>query len=81
MDQDEMTRVDIPGSFVARVKYGKIVGFDFEPAAAFAGWFGPEIEIVDGPEVQAEDFWNMVSAKISHDYDFKSSVIAVNWAC
>jgi hypothetical protein len=79
--QDELTRVTIPGEFRARVKYGKIVGFDFEPASAYAGYFGPEIIHVDGPEIQAEDLWDMVSAKLSHDYDFKSSVITVNWTC
>ena len=81
MDQEEMTRVSIPGEFRARVKYGRIVGFDFEPASAYAGYFGPEFVIVDGPEVRSEDFWDMVSVKLNHDGDFKSSAISVNWAC
>ena len=77
----ETTHVQIPGSMSARVAHGRIIGFDFSPAAAYAGYFGAEISISEGPEITAEDFWDMVSAKLSHDGDFKSSAISVNWAC
>jgi hypothetical protein len=45
MDQEEVTRVSIPGELRARVQYGRIVGFDFEPASAYAGYFSPEFVI------------------------------------
>lgn len=77
----ETTHVQIPGTMSARVAYGRIIGFDFSPSAAYAGYFGPEINITEGPEIIAEDFWDMVANKLAHDYYMQSSTITCQWAC
>lgn len=75
----EETIVHIPGSMKARVQHGRILGFDFMPSASYAGYFGPEINISEGPEITAEDFWDMVSSKLVVPSDMQSSSFIASW--
>ena len=77
----ETTYVQSPGSMSARVAHGRIIGFDFSPAAAYAGYFGAEISISEGPEITAEAFWDMVANKLSVTPDMQSGVITASWIC
>lgn len=76
---NEMTEVQIPGTMIARVQYGQVTGFDFSPSASYAGYFGPEINIIDGPDIPAEDFWDMVSKKLAITSDQQTSVFVATW--
>ena len=76
---NEATEVQIPGTMTARVRYGQIVGFDFSPSAGYAGYFGPEINIIDGPDISAEDFWDMVSKKLIVTPDMQTSAFVATW--
>jgi hypothetical protein len=77
----ETTHVQIPGTMSARVAHGRIIGFDFSPAAAYAGYFGAEISITEGPEIAAEAFWDMGANKLSVTPDMQSGVITASWIC
>ena len=81
MTDQTMTKVEIPGIMTARVMYGNIVGFDFMPWGAFAGYFGPSMTITEGPEILEDNFWDMVANKLTHDYYPKSSTITCHWTC
>ena len=78
---EQMTKAEIPGVMTARVIDGNIVGFDFTPWAAHAGYFGEEINVIEGPEILAEDFWSMVANKLTHDYQMQSSTMTCHWTC
>ena len=78
---EQMTKVEIPGVMTARVMYGKIVGFDFMPWGAYAGYFEPGMKVTEGPEIPEDTFWDMVADKITHDYYQKSSAITCHWTC
>lgn len=81
MTSEETTHVQIPGTMSARVINGNIIGFDFSPAAAYAGYFGEDINVTEGPEITAEDFWSMVANKLTHDYQMQSSTMTCHWTC
>lgn len=73
--------VMIPGSLVAEVEHGKISRFTFTPDAADAGYFGPEIVVWEGDDIDSETFFDMVADKLSQASDNRSAAATVFWEC
>jgi len=71
--------VMVPGTLFAKVEYGRIVGFTFSPAAADAGYFGDEITVYDGDDIEADKFFDLVSNMLSITQDKQSAVFACEW--
>jgi hypothetical protein len=77
----EETRVQVPGYMIARIQNGEITGFDFTPAAADAGYFGDEINVIEGQDIDSDAFFDLVSNKLVHSPDYQSSSFTANWVC
>jgi len=71
----------IPGAFVAVLEHGRIARFTFTPDAADAGYFGPEIVVWEGDDIDSETFFDMVADKLSQSGDGKSGIATVFWEC
>ena len=71
--------VMVPGTMFAQVEHGKIVNFTFTPAAADAGYFGDEITVWDGDNIEADQFFDMVSQMLNIAQDRKSAFFACEW--
>lgn len=73
------TTVMVPGTLFAKVEHGRIVNFTFTPAAADAGYFGDEITVWDGDDIEADQFFDLVSRVLNFTQDQKSAVFACEW--
>ena len=72
-----MTRqVQIPGEMIATIENGRITGYTFSPAAANAGYFGPEIINIEGDKINSEEFFDLVSDSL-----VKSAFFIAEWTC
>lgn len=61
-EPEPTTRVRIPGTIVAHLNSdGEIDHVSFSPAGSCAGYFGPTMEVEDGPEIDEEPFWATVT--------------------
>ena len=77
----ETTHVQIPGTMSARVAHGRIIGFDFSPAAAYAGYFLPGTNVVEGDEITSDEFFDLVPDTLTVTQDKKSSFFSAEWVC
>lgn len=71
--------VQIPGSIMARVEHGRIIGYTFTPHAADAGYFGEAIYTIEGPEIDQEKFFEMVGPTLMVSNDGKSASFSCGW--
>jgi len=74
------TRVMVPGTMFAHIEDGKIVNYTFTPSAADAGYFGEEIVVLEGDDINSEEFFDLVSESLSITKDKKSAMFACEWA-
>ncbi len=73
------TIIEIPGIFLARVVNGRIIGYTFTPRAADAGYFGEATYHVDGPEIDQETFFQMISPTLMNSSDNQSATFSCEW--
>ena len=74
------TTIEITGSLQARVENDRIVGYTFTPYAADAGYFGPDIIHVEGPEIDKEAFFDMVNKTLMFSYDRQTATFTCEWS-
>lgn len=72
--------IQIPGTLLARVEGGRIVGYVFSPAASDAGYFGDGIFHFDGDKVSEEEFWPMVGPTLMFSEDKRTAMFACEWS-
>ena len=75
------TRVQIPGDLIATIENGRITGYTFSPAAAYAGYFLPGENVIEGDEISSQDFWDLVPSTLTSTQDKKSSFFSAEWVC
>ena len=75
------TRVQIPGDLIATVENGRITGYTFSPAAAYAGYFLPGTNVVEGDEITSDEFFDLVPDTLTVTQDKKSSFFSAEWVC
>lgn len=75
------TQVQIPGQMIATIENGRITGYTFTPAAADAGYFGPDIFHLEGDKISSEDFFELVSQTLATSQDKKSAFFVAEWEC
>lgn len=70
----------VPGTMFAHIEDGKIVNYTFSPSASDAGYFGEEIVVFEGDDINSEEFFDLVSKSLSITKDQKSAMFACEWA-
>jgi len=72
--------VEIPGVMVATVVDERIVGYAFSPHASYAGYFGDDIIVVEGDQLESDEFFEMVRDSLSTTLDEKSTYFSAEWS-
>ena len=75
------TRVQIPGDLIATIENGRITGYTFSPAAAYAGHFLPGTNVIEGDDISSDKVFDLVTDTLTSTQDQQSSFFSAEWVC
>jgi hypothetical protein len=69
--------IHIPGRLTAKISNGRIIGYVFDIAANDAGYFGDAFNLIEGDEMTANEFSDLVTGSLMFTQDRKSAFFSV----